>query len=80
MQPTRSSTRNAEREFLDSIRGIAALTPLDRARQVQRHVDDARSLRIPVADAIEIPFAQLTRTERNSFFAAFDDTLPGELA
>lgn len=79
MQPARSSARNAEREFLDSITQFAA-APIDRARQVQQCLDDAISLRLPVPEAREIPFADLSRTERNSFFGAFDDTVPGELA
>lgn len=79
MQSTRSSSaRNAEREFLDSIRGPAPT--LASARAVQQRIDDARHLRIPVADVLEVPFEALTSTERNSFFGAFDDTLPGELA
>lgn len=69
----------AEREFLDSISQLAA-TPLDRARQVQQQLDGAIGLTLPVPEVREIPFAELTRAERNSFFGAFDDTLPMDLA
>jgi hypothetical protein len=76
MQSTHPA-RNAEREFLDSLRGPAAApSPIARARATQRAIDDSRPLRIPCADAIEVPFTDLTQRERDSFFAAFDDTQP----
>lgn len=34
----------------------------------------------PLPEVREIPFDALSRAERNSFFAAFADTEPGELA
>jgi hypothetical protein len=68
--------RNAEREFLDSIRGA----PIERARATQRAIDESRPLRIPVAYAVEVELADLTPTERNSFFGAFADTVPGAAA
>jgi len=82
MQPHRSA-RNAEREFLDSCRGLGAalttFTPLDRARQVQQAIDDARPLRIPVGQVLEVPVGDLTEFERTSLFGCFDDTQPMEL-
>ena len=69
----------AEREFLDSLSQIAA-APIDEARAVQQRIDAARPFRLPVPDVIEIPLEDLTRRERDSFFGAFDDTQPGELA
>jgi hypothetical protein len=73
---TARNYRNAEREFLDSVRGpVAGGCPIDRARATQRAIDESRPLRIPVADAHEVPLEDLTPTERNSFFGAFDDTV-----
>lgn len=85
MQSTRSnsSARNAEREFLDSLRGPAAgaqPSPLDRARATQRAIDESRPIGIPAADAIEIAFEDCTQAELSTFFGAFADTQPAGLA
>ena len=81
MQAPRRSARNAEREFLDSIRELdEAVTPLAQARSVQQRIDDARIFRLPLPDVREVPFAELTPRERDSFFGAFDDTQPIDLA
>ena len=73
----RAHHRNAEREFLDSIRGpaySARPTDLARASATQRAIDDSRPLRIPVADAVEVPFDDCTAAELSTFFGAFADT------
>jgi hypothetical protein len=74
--------RNAEREFLDSIRGAAAaLSPIAQARQVQHHIDDARGFRLPVGEVHELEFEQLTRPERDALFGSFfADTVPAPLS
>lgn len=82
---THQATR-AERDFLDSLNQTSRLaqryqpgasaSPLDAARAVQQRIDDARPLTLPLPEVREVPFADLTRTERDSFFGAFDDTEP----
>lgn len=65
---------NAEREFLDSIRGMASPR---QARAVQARLDAAVGTRLPVGDAREIDPADLMPAERRALFgAAFEDTQP----
>jgi hypothetical protein len=62
--------KNAEREFLDSIRDLA------QAKQVQDRIDANVVNRIPTGDARELDIAELMPVERESLFGDFVDTVP----
>lgn len=60
MQPTRSSTRNAERHFLINLINASAA------------LESPPVPPIPAGHAREIPFEDLTPFERSTFFGDFE--------
>jgi hypothetical protein len=72
--PRRSQAATAERDFLESLPGTTTT-----ARPARPRGQLAQPLRIPVGEASEMAFDAMTRDERDSFFGAFDSTMPAAL-